>query len=179
MEILDRPVAITDVETSGLDPARCEIIDIGMVLVDQHNLKVIDRLNLKVKPDHPEVFSEEARKINGYNESGWQHALGLPDVMEVYSRKTKDAIFCAHNVTFDWAFIEAAFKKTGVKNLMDYHRLDLLTMAWLKFRNSGLKRLNMNEVAKFLGIPEEPLPHRGINGAMTEYEIFKKIVEQS
>jgi len=31
-------------------------------------------------------------------------------------------------------------------------------------------------VAKYLGIPEEPLPHRGINGTMTAYEIYKQLV---
>ncbi len=176
MEILDRNIAITDVETSGLDPTIYEIIEIGLVVVNQSSLEAIDTLDIKVKLEHPEVFSEEARRINGYHELYWTDAVTLSRAMKLYSQKTKDSIFCAHNVTFDWSFIDGAFKKTGVENLLDYHRLDLLTMAWARFRSFGLKKLNMNEIAKFLGIPEEPTPHRAINGAMTEFEILKRIL---
>ncbi|MEK7462857.1 MAG: 3'-5' exonuclease [Patescibacteria group bacterium] len=174
-KILTRPIAITDVETTGLDPKVHEIVEIGLVIIDQTTLEIINKLNIKVKPEHIETASEYALKLNGYNVADWEKAISLPEAMALYAEKTKEAMFCAHNVTFDWSFIDAAFKKTGVKNEMDYHRLDLFTMAWLKFSDSGLEKFNMNEIAKFLGIPEEPMPHCGITGAMTEYEIFKEI----
>lgn len=176
MDILDRNVAITDVETSGLLPDKYEIIEIGLVVVDQHTLDVVDTLDVKVKLEHPEIFSEEAQKINGYHKFFWSDAIPLVNAMKLYREKTRDAIFCAHNVTFHWAFIYEAFKKTGVGNLMDYHKLDLLTMAWTRFQPLGLTKFNMNHVANYLGIAEEPMPHRAINGAMTEYKIFKMVM---
>lgn len=176
MKILERPIAITDVETTGLDPAIQEIVEIGLVLVNQQTLEIMDTLDVKVQPEHLETATEFALKLNGYNPADWQNASTLQAAIALYSEKTRDAIFCAHNVTFDWSFILDAFKKTGVKNLMDYHRVDLFTMAWMKLRNSGLEKFNMNEVAKHLGIPEEPIPHRAINGTMTVYEIYKRLV---
>ena len=176
MKILERPIAITDVETTGLDEIIQEIIEVGLVLVNQQTFEIIDTLDVKVWPEHLETATEFALKLNGYNAANWQNALTLQTAMVLYSKKTKDAIFCAHNVTFDWSFILEAFKKTGVKNSMDYHRVDLFTMAWMKLRNSGLEKFNMNEVAKYLGIPEEPIPHRAINGSMTAYEIYKRLV---
>ncbi|MDO8623992.1 MAG: 3'-5' exonuclease [bacterium] len=176
MKILERPIAITDVETTGLDPASQEIVEIGLVLLNQQTLEIVDILDVKVQPEHLETATEFALKLNGYNATDWQGALTLQGAMALYGEKTKDAIFCAHNVTFDWSFILEAFKKAGVKNLMDYHRVDLFTMAWMKLRNSGIEKLNLNEVAKYLGIPEEPMPHRAINGTMTAYEIYKRLV---
>ncbi len=176
MKILERYIAITDVETTGLDPTTQEIVEVGLILIDQRTFKIIDTLDVKVLPEHLETATEFALKLNGYNAIDWQNALTLQTAMALYSKKTEDAIFCAHNVTFDWAFISEAFRKTGAKNSMDYHRIDLFTMAWMKLRNSGLEKFNMNEVAKYLGIPEEPLPHRGINGTMTAYEIYKQLV---
>ncbi|MBI2591220.1 MAG: 3'-5' exonuclease [Candidatus Brennerbacteria bacterium] len=176
MKILERPIAITDVETTGLDPTIQEIIEVGLVLVNQQTLEIIDTLDVKVRPKHLETATEFALKLNGYNAIDWHNALALQAVMLIYSAKAKDAIFCAHNVTFDWSFILKAFNKTGVENLMDYHPIDLFTMALMKLRNSGLEKFNMNEVAKYLGIPEEPMPHRAINGAMTAYEIYKRLV---
>ena len=176
MKILERPIAITDVETTGLDPASQEIIEIGLVLINQQTLEIVDTLDVKVQPEHLETATEFALKLNGYNVADWQGALTLQEAMTLYGEKTKDAVLCAHNVTFDWSFILEAFKKTRVKNSMDYHRIDLFTMAWMKLRNSGLEKLNLNEVAKHLGIPEEPMPHRAIHGTMTAYEIYKRLV---
>lgn len=176
MEILDRPIAITDVETSGLDEDSHEILEIGLVVFDQQSLEIISTLDFKVIPEHIETATEFALEINGYNEEDWKDAVSLNIVMAEFATLTQNAIFCAHNITFDWKFISRAFKKTGVVDLMDYHRIDLFTIAWEKLRTSGLKKLNMNEVAKHLGIPEEPVPHRAINGAMTEYEIFKALL---
>lgn len=176
MKMLERPIAITDVETTGLDSTIQEIVEVGLVLVNQQTLEIIETLDVKVQPEHLETATEFALKLNGYNATDWQNALTLQVAMSLYGEKTKDAIFCAHNVTFDWSFILEAFKKTGVKNLMDYHRVDLFTMAWMKLRNSGLEKFNLNKIAKHLGIPEEPMPHRAINGTMVAYEIYKRLV---
>ena len=176
MKILERPIAITDVETTGLDPTIHEIVEVGLFVINQQTLEVLDTFDVKVRPEHIETADEFALKLNGYNDADWQNALTLQEAMTLYGEKTKDAIFCAHNVTFDWSFILKAFKETGIKNLMDYHRVDLFTMAWMKLKNSGLEKFNLNKVAEHLRIPEEPMPHRAINGAMTAYEIYKRLV---
>ena len=176
MDILKRFVAITDIEASGLDVAVHEIIEIGLVLVDQKTFEIIDTLDIKVRPEHLETASEFSLQLNGYNEKEWQNALSLQEAMVQYSEKTKDAVFCSQNITFDWSFISAAFKKAGTKDLMDYHRIDLFTMAWLKLKNSGLESFHLKDVARYLGVLEEPMPHRAMNGARTAYEIFKKLI---
>ena len=176
IRIFERPIAITDVETTGLDFTIQEIIEIGLVVINQKTLEIIDTLNVKVKPEHIKTADEFALKLNGYNETDWKDAITLKEAMSLYGEKTKDAIFCAHNVTFDWSFISEAFKRTGIKDKMDHHRIDLFTMIWMKFRNSSCERFSLNEAAKRLGVSEEPMPHRAINGTMTAYEIYKKLV---
>lgn len=173
-----RPIAITDVETTGIDPMTQEIIEIGLVLIDQKTLEVLDTLSLKVKPEHFETASKEALMVNGYNDLDWEQAINLKQAMALYGEKTKDAIFCAHNVTFDWFFISEAFRKTSILNQMDYHRFDLFTLAWAKLKSKGLQKFNLSEIAKFLGLSEEPMPHRAINGAKTAYEIYKKLMSE-
>lgn len=174
-EIFKRPIAITDVETTGLDPQRHEIVEIGLVLIDQETGEVIDTLDIKVKPEHLETADETALKINGYNEPDWQNAVTLLEAISLYGEKTQDAIFCSHNVTFDWSFILEAFKKAGLKSPLDYHRLDLFTLIWSKSQGLKIENFNLSKVAQILGLPEESLPHRAINGARTAHEIFKRI----
>ncbi len=39
-------IAVTDLETTGLDPKIHEIIDIGLLVVDSKKLEIIDRLDM-------------------------------------------------------------------------------------------------------------------------------------
>ena len=175
MEYLDRPIAVTDVETSGLIAGHHEIVEIGLVLVDQKSFKILNAYEVKTKIDHPERFDEKARELNGYNEADWADAKPLFKAMVCYNTLAKEAIFCSHNITFDWGFIDQAYKQIGLKNLMDYHRLDTPTMAWLKLMSRGLTSVSLDNVAKFLGLEPEPPIHRAINGAMLAYEVLKKL----
>jgi DNA polymerase III epsilon subunit-like protein len=172
---LDRPLAFTDIETTGLDVLTHEIIEIGLVVADQSTLAVIDELEVKVRPEQIELASPEALKVNGYRPEDWQDAVSLDEAMTMYAAKTVEAIFVAHNVTFDWSFIDMAFRMTKAKKRLDYHRLDILTMAWQKLRHSGLAKFNLNEIARFVGAPGEPMPHRALNGARNAYEVFVRL----
>lgn len=177
MSMAGRTIAITDIETTGLDPMAHEIIEIGLFVVDQKTLSVVDRLDVKVRPEHIETAQREALKVNGYRAEDWSGAVSLKEAMTLFGEKTRGAIFCAHNVTFDWFFVHEAFRKTGVKSELDYHRIDLFTLAWAKLRKEGLEHFTMNAVAKYLGIPEESSPHRAMNGAMLACEVYKKLMK--
>lgn len=175
-EFSSRPIAITDLETTGVDPRYHEIIEIGLLVVEQHSLQIVDTLDVKVRPQHIETASETALLLNGYNEAHWKNAWDLREAVSLYGKKTSDAIFCSHNVTFDWSFMHEAFRMTEIENRLDYHRLDLFTMAWASLWKLDLQTFNLNNIAAYLGVEEEPIPHRAINGARTAYEVFRRLL---
>lgn len=174
MDFRKRPFIIVDIETSGDDELKHEILEIGLLIVSQKDWAVIDSGNWLIKPHHIENAVPAALERNGYNDHNWRNAQELSDVMPIFSEKTKDGIFTAFNVSFDWAFIKNAFRITGVSNLMDYHRLDVLTLAWA-IGGDNLEQFNLKAVAEFFGVRPEPDPHRAINGAETALEVLKKI----
>lgn len=116
--------------------------------------------------------------VNGYNEKDWENAVDLEEALPLYLDKAKDAVFCAHNVNFDFPFIYNACVNTGLANTMDYHTIDIPTLIWLKYRNSELDRVNLSKVAQFLGIEPEPAVHRAINGAMLAYKVLHKLANE-
>ena len=65
---------------------------------------------------------------------------------------------------------------SGVPNGMDYHRLDIFTMAWAKLRGDGLPSFRLDSIAQALGIAPEPMPHRAVNGARAAYEVYRKLI---
>lgn len=174
MDFKDRPLAITDLETTGDVPGVHEIIEIGLVVCHPETFEILDTLNVKVKPQHIENAIPKALERNGYKEENWTNAGSLKEAMEIYSKKTEGGVFYAYNVTFDWGFILEAFKQTGIKDGMDFHRFDIMSMAFGKFKNAS-GGVSLNNASKLLGIPEEPMPHNALNGAMQAYEVLKKL----
>lgn len=177
MALLERPLAITDYETTGLDPDVHEIIEIGLVVVDQTTLKTISELDLKVRPTRIETASPKALEINGYTEADWRGACSLYEAMQQFASHVGDAMLLAHNMGFEWSFTRAAFKAVGVTDPMDYHRCDTFTTAVESLRHSGLEKFNLVKVAEFLGIEPEPMPHRAINGARQAADVYRRLRE--
>jgi DNA polymerase-3 subunit epsilon len=178
MHYLDRPLAITDVETTGTDERIHEIIEIGLVLVDQKTLEIIEEWETKIKPMNIQSATEVALKINGYNEKEWENAPSIIEALETYSAKTRDTMFCAHNNIFDWNFLTASHRRTHVPQNECKHKVDLLTLGWEKVRNyPEIQKLGLKEICLFLGIEPEPDPHRALNGARKEYEVLRKLIE--
>jgi DNA polymerase III alpha subunit (gram-positive type) len=176
MDYSKRPLAITDIETTGLDSVIHEIIDIGLILVDQSTLKVIDRFSEKIKPEHVKTAQKKALEKNGYNEKEWVKAWTLKEAMEIYSEKTKGAIFLSQNAYSEWSFIIEAFKKTGVEDLMDYHRLDLFSIGWTNAdKLAGRHSFSLASMVKYFELEPEPEPRRAINGAKKIHEVLKKL----
>lgn len=174
MDATKRSIAMTDLETSGSVFGVHEILEIGLVVFDQTTSEVLDTLSIKTKPLHIANAVPKALERNGYNEKDWENAVPLEEALTLYAEKTKDAIFCAYNATFDWGFVNEAYRKTGVKDSMDYHRLDLLSIAWEK----GLKHetsWTLKRACELFNIPPEPDVHTALHGALTAFELFKKL----
>jgi DNA polymerase III epsilon subunit-like protein len=171
----NRPLAFTDLETSGSFFGQHEILEIGLIVADQASFKIMDTLNVRVKPEHIENAIPEALLRNGYKEEGWAGAITLSEAIAQYASKTSGAIFCAYNATFDWGFMNEAFRRTGIEDGLDYHRLDMLSVAWAK----GMKekdKWSLKIACELFGVPPEPEPHSALNGAMTCFELYKKLV---
>src|SRR3989304_956640 len=129
-------LAFIDIETTGLNPDIQEIIEIGGVIA-KPDLTIIDEFEIKVKPENLAVAEPEALRINRFDPANWVFALALPEAMKIFSEKAKDAIMVGHNVTFDFSFLQKAFSKTGVPNLMHYHKLDTISIAYAKLGKNG------------------------------------------
>jgi DNA polymerase III epsilon subunit-like protein len=174
MKMSDRPLAITDLETTGLTTGEHEIIEIGLVVARQDTLEVVDELDIKVRPEHPETGSPAAFARNGYRPEDWQAAVSLESALRAYAAKTAEAMFLAHNVSFDWKFMAAAFEQTGVTHQLDYHRLDLMSGVWfLGPCLPGLRHLNLKALCEHFGVPPEPDVHRAINGARSALAVLR------
>ncbi len=175
MPLKDRPLALIDIETTGLDELIHEIIDIGVLLVKQDTFDFIDGFRIKIKPENIERASPVALEINGYNEEDWKDAMPLREAMVLIASRTVNAMPGSWNVGFEQRFLNMAMRKTGIQLQMDYHWIDLPSIIWFwdkMFNNSRLGKLGMDNVAKALGVEPEPKPHNGESGVLQNYKLL-------
>jgi len=173
MKFRERPLAITDIETTGLDASVHEIVDIAVLIVDPTTLRVRDQYAARVKPEHPRTGAAKALEVVGFSPQAWRTATSLEEALESYSRKARDAVFCSYNVFLAYSFLDAGFKQTGVEDPTDYHRLDLFTLAWSRL---GMASLNFDQICRKLGIEPEPKPRRAAEGAAKQLQVLRALL---
>ncbi len=167
--------AFIDIETTGLNLLKHEIIEIGCVVATPA-LEVIEEFEIKIKPEHIENADKAALKVNHYNESDWKNAMSLEDAMKIFSQKVKDCIMVGHNVAFDSGFLEYAFNKVQIANPMHYHKLDSVSVAWAKLhREPDLEHFSLRELCLRFNIKNEHA-HTAFADARATYELYKKLM---
>lgn len=179
-----KDLAFIDLETTGLDAERHEIIEIGAIIARQipkdgqgNELEIIEEFDLKIKPEHIETSDPEALNINGYNEMDWMFAISLESAMKLLAEKTEGAMLVAQNVSFDWLFLEKAFFKTGIQNKMDYHRIDILSMAYAKlYHDPRAQKFSLRSLCEYYEIKNERA-HTALADIRAEYEVYKKLIQ--
>lgn len=168
--------AFIDIETTGLNLIKHEIIEIGCVLTNAE-LEVIEEFELKIKPENIEVADPVALKINHYNPDNWQAAQSLAESMKILSLKVKDCIMVGQNVAFDSGFLEYAFAQTGISNTMHYHKLDTISLAWAKLHSRpDIEHFSLRELCKHFEIKNDQA-HTGLGDARATFALYKKLME--
>jgi DNA polymerase III alpha subunit (gram-positive type) len=177
-----RYLAFLDTETTGLDPAIHEIIEIGGVIVKQIltdgkvTFEVVDEFEYKVKPENIAQADKVALRVNGYDEADWVFAYTLTEAMTMLAEKTKDCIMVAHNAHFDLNFFDAAWKKTGIANPMHYYAIDTISVAFTKLQGkSEIEKLSLRALSEYFGL-ENKNAHTALSDARTTFELYKKLM---
>jgi DNA polymerase-3 subunit epsilon len=173
MRFADRPIAITDIETTGLDASVHDIIELAVLVVDQRTLRPKAEYEAKVRPQRIRTGNRRALEVAGYTPRAWSQAVSLEDALEGYAKKTQNAVFCSYNVFLAYSFLDAGFKATGVEDPTDYHRLDLFSLAWSRL---GAGPSNFDTICRRLGIVPEPMPRRAMQGAEKQLEVLRALL---
>lgn len=175
-------LAFIDTETTGFDPDTHELIEIGVVLVDQDwtngkpEFKLVEEFEVKIFPTHIQSADPISLKINKYKEEDWIDAKDLKSALKILNTKTKDSIMVAHNLCFDASFIDRAYKQTGVKSEMHYLRIDTITMAFAKLHNrDDIDKYSLRTLCEYFKI-ENKNAHSALSDAKALFELFKHLI---
>jgi DNA polymerase-3 subunit epsilon len=97
--------AVVDVETSGLKTSSHRLLQIGVVTASADGT-VIDRWSTFVRPRWWRVARLGPTEIHGISRRDLRPAPSLPEVYGELAPRLDGAVVTAHNVAFDWAFLQ-------------------------------------------------------------------------
>jgi hypothetical protein len=73
--------------------------------------------------------------------------------------------------------ITLAAASSGVCDLLlDYHWIGTESLAWPLYRTRHFPKLSLAELCRYLGVPEEPLPHNALNGAHACHRVYAALL---
>jgi len=153
-----------DLETTGLDPQRDQIAEIGAVKFDNKGL--IARFSTLINPGIP--MPPEAGRVNNITDEMLAGKPDIGEVLPVFVNFVKNSIILAYNAPFDCGFINEKLKNTPTQSLPNLIA-DILVFARECF--PGRKSYSLQKLAAELGIHAQDA-HRAEDDALLCMEIF-------
>jgi len=147
-----------------------------VIRVDGRTLTDIDATDVRVHPGRLEDADPEALRLNGYSPRRWENATNLWEALDWVAPLLVGATLAGHNVGFDRAFLEAAWRATGGPPPdLDHHLLDTATLAWPLLAEGQIESLSLVAVCTALGIGLHD-PHRALSDAERSLEIARRLL---
>lgn len=164
-----------DCETSGLSPIYHEIIELGCILTDPTGRNVLKEYSVKVKPTKP--VDPNAAAVNGYTEEKWaSEAISLASALKEVISMAKDAVFVAHNASFDWGFLEMAIRQNAMRYPGPYHKCDTVALAWPLLKEGKVSNLKLTTLSQYFNISHEDA-HTALSDVRACRDLYIKLME--
>lgn len=188
MELKDRDFVLLDLETTGFDEKKHQILEIGMIIIK--DMKIIADINIAVRHKEYTITSSamSANKINIIDHE--KEALILEDAaasilnfLKEHKSDEKGYIVIGQNVDFDLRFMEAMFLKVGrikeYRECISYRKLDIMQVALLKNLESKirLEKQDLDYLLKTLDIEIPNDRHRALTDCYLEFEVLKMLLK--
>lgn len=171
-----RPLAFVDVETTGLDHLKHELLELAVIRVDPYSMVIEEEYSTLVRPEHPETATAEAIAINGYTPEAWADAPGLIYALADAAPLLEGTMLAGHGVGFDHRFLVAGYQLARLPlRLGDYHLLDTASLAWPLLVRGEIDSLSLDAVCRALGI-ERPHPHRALADARCSLAVARAML---
>ena len=155
-----------DLETTGIDPSRDKIIEIGMA-------RVIDG---KITDTYSQLFDPHVRLNDRIvNLTGISNEMlnGMPDINENIN-EIMDFIgelpLLGHNIIFDYSFL----KKAAVNNSMTFEKNGIDTLKIARRLLNNLEHKNLEYLCRYFEIDPGD-SHRALSDALSARKLYERL----
>ncbi len=158
---------VFDIETTGLNPKRAKIIEIGAVKVVDG--EIVDRFSEFVNPEIP--ISYKTTSLTSITDEDVMNAPTIDEILPRFMEFCQGSILVAHNASFDTGFIRYNCNKLNLP--YDYTHVDTMEVA--RYLHPNMARFNLDAVCKAENLVNEH-HHRAVADAEVTAKIFLKFI---
>jgi len=164
--------AVVDLETTGLDPRRDEIISFAAVPIDDGRIRVGRTRTAIVRPRR--MPTAETIRIHGLRRDDLAGAPALDEVLDLMLEALSGRVLVAHAAWVERGFLLSAFRPAGLR--VPEPVLDTAILARHVLDGDGPgEGLRLTEAADRLGLPVHR-PHHADGDALTTAQLFLALV---
>lgn len=164
--LMNNDVVVFDIETTGLEVSRCEIIEIGAVKL--HEGRKVETFETFVKPTTS--IPDEIVNLTHITDEMVKDAPSIKNVIADFYKFCYGTTIIAYNIDFDYKFISQFGRNNGF--IFDMKQIDALYLA--RAFIPGLKNFKLGTVCKKLGVSLENA-HRAVHDAMATADVVIKL----
>lgn len=156
-----------DLETTGLNPKRDRIIEIGAVKV--RDGKITDTFQSFVNPGR--LLQENVRELTGIDDDMVKGAPEEAEIIEPLLAFIGGDILLGHKILFDYSFL----KRIAVNNRLVFEKEGLDTLRLARKFLPELKSRRLEYLCEYYGI--EHTAHRAVGDARAASGLYLKLAE--
>lgn len=159
--------SVIDIETTGFDPKRDSIIEIGVLKVS--NGEIVNTYSTLIKSKNE--ISEFIENLTGISNKDLENAKDLKTALSEFVEFVGNDILVGHNVSFDINFLyDNCLRVLNVPLSNDF--VDTLSLS--KIYLNGMKNHKLETLADYLDIHPQN-KHRAIADCDTTFECYNKL----
>lgn len=157
-----------DLETTGLDPKRDKIIEIGAVKVERG--EIVGEWETFVDPERK--LEERIVELTGIRDEQLAGAKKISEILPELFPFLGDHVLLGHSVLFDFSFL----KKAAVNERMTFERKGIDTLKIARKYLKDLESRSLEFLCRHYGIPHNA--HRALEDARATVALYRKLAEE-
>lgn len=165
----DQTYVVVDLETTGGSPGYHRITEVGAVKIK--NGEVIEEFQSLVNPERSIPFN--IQQLTGITNEMVRNAPKFSEIAESLASFCQNTIFVAHNVAFDYGFLQHEYERLEQKFTMPY----ICTKAWARKHFPGLESYSLKNLTQHFSI-QLTQHHRALCDAQAAAQILMRINEK-
>jgi len=171
-------LAFLDVETTGLDPRRHEVIDIWVRRVVAGSLELVGEAGGLISPWHIHTADPEALRINGFDEERWEReGQQWHHVWPGVEPLLADAIIVGSNPSFDVGFIQIMCRRDGLEaGVITRHAVDTASLAHPLVMAGDVRSGSLGALVEHFGVVVDEPAHTARGDVLRTVEVYRHLM---
>ncbi len=183
--MFNKDILIVDIEATGVDFNKHELIELGAVLLDKKTLKQKKSFQSFIKPKRWKDRDPEAMAVNNISWDALKKAPSLKSVLQKFeSTFGTDVIIAPYGTILDTALLRVSYRESKMAYTFDYHVYDIWPLAYTYMAKNNLltnaerfSGFSLEDIAKHFKIPTPQDRHTALSDCRLEAAVLRKLIK--